>query len=202
MAKICLLITSGVGPVECRQAVTHVLRRMRHEAEEMGLDLSTSGAEGLPASIVVLVEGAAAELLARAWVGTIQWRQHSTLRPNHRRANWFVGVFALPRPGADLPEIPEAEVTFSSFRAGGPGGQHQNTTDSAVRAAWKGFVAISRDERSQHRNKARALERLRQLVQAAGAEREAQAARGAHRLHHVLERGNPKRSFFGPEFSE
>jgi peptide chain release factor len=199
---ICLLITSGGGPLECRLAVGHVLRRMRDEAEGLGLDLSISDEGPAPASVIVLVEGAGADTLARDWVGTILWRQHSTLRPNHKRANWFVGVFALPQASPGQTIIPASEVTFASFRAGGPGGQHQNTTDSAVRATWQGFTALSRDERSQHRNKAKALERLQHLVDAAQAERQSAATQTAHRLHRTLERGNPRRSFSGPDFTE
>lgn len=202
MTAICLLITSGGGPMECGIAVGHVLQRMRAEADALGLDLSASNDDAAPASVIVLVEGADARLLVQPWIGTIQWRQTSQIRPNHKRANWFVGIFELANPTVAPSIIPVAEVVFSSFRAGGPGGQHQNTTDSAVRAAWNGFIAISRDERSQHRNKAKALERLEHLVRAAQAERRAAAAQSAHRLHRALERGNPKRTFSGPEFVE
>jgi peptide chain release factor len=198
---ICLLITSGGGPVECRLAVAHVLRLMRAGADLLGLDLATSTADDPPASFLVLIDGTGAEALTQRWTGTIQWRKASALRPHHRRANWFIGVFLLPEPG-ETAVIDPSEVRFSTFRAGGPGGQHQNTTDSAVRAVWRGFTAISRDERSQHRNRAKALERLQRLVQVAAGEDQAQAARGAHRLHRELQRGNARRVFTGADFVE
>ena len=52
---------------------------------------------------------------------------------------------------------------IETFRAGGPGGQHQNATESGVRLVHlpTGIRAIARDERSQHRNRALALRRLR-----------------------------------------
>ena len=55
------------------------------------------------------------------------------------------------------------ECSVETFRAGGPGGQHQNKTESAVRLTHRptGIVATARESRSQHRNRARALERLR-----------------------------------------
>ena len=55
------------------------------------------------------------------------------------------------------------ECRVDTFRSGGKGGQHQNTTDSGVRLTHRpsGIVVTARDERSQHRNKALALERLR-----------------------------------------
>ena len=149
----------------------------------------------------MIIESTGADDLARRWTGTIQWRQASALRPHHCRANWFIGVFLLPEP-AETASNDTSEVRFSTFRAGGPGGQHQNTTDSAVRAVWRGFAAGSRDERSQHRNRAKALERLQMLVQAAAGEDRAQAARGTHLLHRELERGNPRRLFTGADFVE
>lgn len=56
-----------------------------------------------------------------------------------------------------------AQCRVETFRAGGPGGQHQNTTESAVRLVHEatGIRVTARDERSQHRNRALALQRLR-----------------------------------------
>lgn len=68
-----------------------------------------------------------------------------------------------------LPPIPDSddallnECRVETFRAGGPGGQHQNTTESAVRLVHlpTGVEVVARDQRSQHRNRRIALERLR-----------------------------------------
>jgi protein subunit release factor A len=61
-----------------------------------------------------------------------------------------------------------AECEVETFRAGGPGGQHQNKTESAVRLTHRptGVVVIARDSRSQHRNRRIALERLRAELEA------------------------------------
>jgi len=58
--------------------------------------------------------------------------------------------------------VTRKDFEIQTFRSGGPGGQHQNTTDSGVRIIHKesGAVGISRNDRSQHRNKKLALERL------------------------------------------
>lgn len=68
-----------------------------------------------------------------------------------------------PVPIPDDDEALLAECRVETFRAGGPGGQHQNTTESGVRLVHlpTGVRATAREERSQHRNKAKALERLR-----------------------------------------
>lgn len=56
---------------------------------------------------------------------------------------------------------------METFRSGGPGGQHQNTTESGVRLVHlpSGIRASARDERSQHRNRALALARLREKLE-------------------------------------
>jgi protein subunit release factor B len=60
-----------------------------------------------------------------------------------------------------------AQCDVETFRAGGPGGQHQNVTDSAVRLRHRatGTTVTSRAQRSQHLNKADALRRLRRKLE-------------------------------------
>lgn len=72
---------------------------------------------------------------------------------------------AVDRP-IDIPESDEAlldQCEVQTFRAGGPGGQHQNMTDSAVRLVHRptGVTVTSRAQRSQYLNKQDALRRLR-----------------------------------------
>lgn len=76
-------------------------------------------------------------------------------------------------PASDPIRIPEsddellAECRVETFRSGGPGGQHQNKTESGVRLIHEptGVRVIAREERSQHRNKALALDRLRKALE-------------------------------------
>ena len=69
-----------------------------------------------------------------------------------------------------LPELDEdllSECEVQTFRSGGPGGQHVNKTESAVRLRHlpSGIVVSSQQERSQHRNKALCLQRLRKKIE-------------------------------------
>jgi len=71
----------------------------------------------------------------------------------------------VPIPEADDALLAECRV--ETFAAGGPGGQHQNRTESAVRLVHlpTGVRVTAREERSQHRNRAKALERLREALE-------------------------------------
>jgi ribosome-associated protein len=100
-------------------------------------------------------------------------RTGSSIAHRAARAAWKF----TEKPMSDPPEdgripIPEsddallAECRVETFAAGGPGGQHQNRTESAVRLVHlpTGIRVVAREERSQHRNRARAIERLREAL--------------------------------------
>ena len=72
---------------------------------------------------------------------------------------------AVPIPESDEQLLAECRV--ETFRSGGKGGQHQNRTESGVRLVHlpSGVRATARNERSQHRNKALALARLRRKLE-------------------------------------
>lgn len=206
MTQIPLLITSGHGPGECQQAVAGVLDLLLADAKAHDFDIDVTrcaSKHGLHSAVVVL-HGQGADDLAAQWCGTIRWRAKSTLRPHHKRANWFIGVFKLPQSTTQSVNVQISDVRFESFRAGGPGGQHQNTTDSAVRATHlpTGLTVVSRVMRSQHRNRALALNRLKALIAGQTASDRAAQKGDQNQMHTQLERGNPVRCFKGAAFRE
>lgn len=78
-------------------------------------------------------------------------------------SQWFPEPIPIPDDDDEL----LAQCRIDTFGAGGPGGQHQNRTESGVRLTHhpSGVVIACREERSQHRNKALALQRLREELE-------------------------------------
>jgi peptide chain release factor 2 len=100
---------------------------------------------------------------------------------NARRQTSFASVDVLPEIDDSIDiELRDVDLTRQVFRCGGPGGQHQNKTESGVRYIHKptGVAAESRSERSQHQNDALALALLKsKLIRLEEAKREAEYAK-------------------------
>ncbi len=203
MAEAELLITSGNGPVECRIALMMLVRAIEVEARMRDCTAETvfghkPDGHGAKSALLSL-EGVNAEALAAEYCGTVKFIFKSPVRHGHKRRNWFVGVKKV-----DLAEavpaavsIAPSDVRYETLRAGGPGGQHQNTTDSAVRAIHSptGIMVTARNERSQHRNKAIALRRLEAMLRVL-ADRDVEMSKAELFVaNKSLERGNEVKVF-------
>jgi peptide chain release factor len=132
--------------------------------------------------------------------GSVQWICVSPFRPKHRRKNWFVDVSVCAE--ANEESFREDLIRFETFRSSGKGGQHVNKTESGVRAIYEptGESVVIMDERSQHRNKQIAVERLRQQFSARN-RANGDAAKAHNRLEaYKIVRGDPMRVYEGPEF--
>jgi peptide chain release factor len=208
--RIWLQITSGRGPAECQLAVAKLASVVEKEARAAGLacevlDAVEGSERGTLLSALLSIEGEAPASFAARYEGSVLWVCPSPFRPTHKRKNWFVGVDVLNPPDAGTSGVLKlADVTFEAMRASGPGGQHVNKTESAVRATHKptGLVAVAREERSQVMNKKLALARLAGLLEAGAVAAKADAERDRWVQHDALERGSPKRTFHGPAFKE
>lgn len=195
---ITLMVTAGRGPAECHVVVARVARRLGEEAGAAGLSVGLDLPDGCIAapSVLVSLGGEGATAFVAGWAGTVLWID-GALRSGKGRRNWYVAVHRLDPSRSPAVGLDPAQVRFETMRAGGPGGQHQNTTDSAVRAVHvpTDLAATARDGRSQHQNRKLALERLVALL-AAVAEQDARRAERAAWLDRiVVERGNPRRTF-------
>ncbi|ALB61766.1 Peptide chain release factor homolog [Cronobacter condimenti 1330] len=199
-----LQLSAAQGPDECCLAVSHALDALCKEAQQAHVSFSIIEEEpgpraGTLRSVLVSLEGDRAMWLAQRWCGTLQWTCESPYRPRHARKNWFIGAAMF----APVRDMPESEIRFEALRASGPGGQHVNKTDSAIRGTHvaSGISVKVQSERSQHANK-----RLARLLIAhkLDAQQEAQSAgqKAQRRLfHHQIARGNPTRCFTGKGFT-
>ncbi|QBM21995.1 peptide chain release factor H [Citrobacter arsenatis] len=202
---ILLQLSSAQGPDECCLAVKKALDRLIQEAGQQDVALSLLETEpgrypNTFRSVLVSLDGSNAIALSECWCGTLQWICSSPYRPHHGRKNWYVGV---GRFMADE-QVQSDEIRFETLRSSGPGGQHVNKTDSAVRATHlaSGISVKVQSERSQHANK-----RLARLLIAWRLEQQQQDAsavlKSERRLfHHQIERGNPRRTFTGMAFTQ
>ena len=196
MEKTYLQITSGRGPVECCRIVALVLERILKQAQTRKLKVEIVEKEAGPAnrtllSAVIALEGAGCDTLVEEWEGTVLWIARSPYRIHHRRKNWFVGVqtFLL----SESREATENEIRYETLRASGPGGQHVNKTESAVRAVHipSGISIVASDQRSQWQNKKLATERLLVKLTAWNVEQAMIQAQANWSNHNCLQRGNP-----------
>jgi peptide chain release factor len=153
------------------------------------------------ASALLRVSGAEAEAFVAACIGTVRWVGTSPFRPLHKRRNWFVGVQRV-RADAETPGLRDEDIRCQTLRASGPGGQHVNKTDSAVRATHlpTGLTSLSQDQRSQFANKKIARLKLAMLLEDQRQAHEAGGKRALWDRNRELERGNSVRTYEGERF--
>lgn len=202
MTEAILHLTSGKGPDECRWVVAQLAKAFADEAARIGVTCEVLDAQDeLPASLLMRVSGDGALAFVRERTGTILWIGESPFRPRHKRRNWFVGVALAPVP-EDVPDLRDSDIDFQAMRASGPGGQHVNKTDSAVRAIHRptGLVATAQEQRSQHANRKLAKLKLAMVLEERRSGATEQVRQEQWSVHQQLERGNPVRTYDGPKF--
>ena len=200
---IKLMISDAHGSGECQLAAQHLLQRLTDSARQAGLDVQIDDIRPAPHglhSAIITLNGDHAHTFAQAWIGTVQWIWQSRLRPRHPRKNWFIGIF----PVEDAAPPAQGELRIETCKAGGKGGQHVNKTQSAIRITdtASGISVKVQDERSQHLNKALALQRLAQKQAQQHGRMQREQARERHRSHWQINRGGAVKVFVGDAFKE
>lgn len=206
METIWLSISAGSGPEECAHVTALTVKVLLEEIQnrpELGIkagviESETGRERGNLRSVLLTLEGESVKAFADSWTGSIQWIWRSAYRPHHARKNWFVQVKPYREP---LPSelFSLADVRFETTRAGGPGGQYVNKTETAVRAVHipTGKSVVARGERSQLLNKRLAIARLASLFEEEQKGREKQSRSDLRHGHWELIRGNPVRIYDG-----
>lgn len=195
MDKVIIQISAGKGPLECCRVVARVQEMLLRQARLANIDIEVldsrgTGVSGALYSSTLLASGEWVSAFMKEWAGTVQWISPSPYRSMHKRKNWFIGV-AVYRMQEAL-QWSDKEVLFESCRASGPGGQHVNKVETAVRGTHipSGIQVLAMDSRSQLQNKKQCMERLKAKVMAWQAEKMHMQLQEQWMKHHTLERGN------------
>ncbi|HEY7811229.1 MAG TPA: peptide chain release factor 2 [Allosphingosinicella sp.] len=176
-------INSGAGGTESNDWAGMLQRMYTRWAERRGMKVELidfhAGEQAGIKSATLLLKGENAYGYAKTESGVHRLVRISPYDSSARRHTSFASVWVYPVVDDNIDiEINESELRIDTYRASGAGGQHINTTDSAVRITHlpSGIVVQCQNQRSQHKNKAEAFNQLRaRLYEAELQRREAEA---------------------------
>jgi peptide chain release factor 2 len=195
-------IHAGAGGTESQDWADMLLRMYARWAERRGFKVETveyqAGEQAGIKSATLLIKGENAYGYAKTESGVHRLVRISPYDSSARRHTSFSSVWVYPVIDDDIDiEINPSDLKIDTYRASGAGGQHVNTTDSAVRITHQptGIVVASQNDRSQHKNRATAMNMLKaRLFEREMAEREA-AASGEYQEKSDIGWGHQIRSY-------
>jgi len=136
------------------------------------------------------------------WIGTIQWISLSPVRKYQKRKNWYIKCQEISMPSKI--DLNIKDVVIQSYKASGPGGQHRNKVETAIRIIHNstGIIVTASDAKSQLQNKKKAWKKLEDRL----------SNQNNSHMHNfnfeqwtsklIIERGNPVRTFYGIKFKD
>ncbi|MBC7986323.1 MAG: peptide chain release factor 2, partial [Sphingomonadaceae bacterium] len=195
-------INAGAGGTESQDWAEMLQRMYTRWAERRGMKVELldhhAGEQAGIKSATLMLKGENAYGYAKTESGVHRLVRISPYDSAARRHTSFasVGVFPVIDDSIDV-ELNEGDLRIDTYRASGAGGQHVNTTDSAVRITHlpTGIVVSCQNQRSQHKNRAEAMSILRARIYEAELRRREEEAMAAHDAKTDIGWGHQIRSY-------
>ncbi|PZU09421.1 MAG: peptide chain release factor 2 [Sphingobium sp.] len=201
-ADTYLEIHAGAGGTESQDWAEMLSRMYRRWAERRGykvelVDYQAGDQAGIK-SATFLFKGENAYGYAKTESGVHRLVRISPYDSSARRHTSFSSVWVYPVIDDDIDiEIKESDLKIDTYRASGAGGQHVNTTDSAVRITHvpSGIIVASQNDRSQHKNRATAMNMLKARLYEAELRKREEAASSDYQAKTEIGWGHQIRSY-------
>ncbi|MEQ9663294.1 MAG: peptide chain release factor 2 [Parasphingopyxis sp.] len=197
-----LEIHAGAGGTESQDWAEMLQRMYQRWAERRGYKVEIvdyqAGEQAGVKSVTLLFKGENAYGYAKTESGVHRLVRISPYDSSARRHTSFSSVWVYPVIDDDIAiEVNDSDLRIDTFRASGAGGQHVNTTDSAVRITHTptGIVVASQSQRSQHKNKAEAMSMLKARLYEAELRRREEEANAVEASKTDIGWGNQIRSY-------